>query len=227
MTEDEVANGLYSCLVSTLKEAKGKGLLDDADLASQDMQWLVTCGLALLLTYAANSGTAVPNIALPCPEDRGRRLDASTCPPEFRPYFERWAGLVPRIQTLPQSYVHDLALLVLWKSPITLPKEVPNPFPFFPTPEQQARKEIHEWSSELFTISNAVSIHPSFSPLWKEKLCVALSEQIQTSTVPTVITDHMVCALSTITLRYCTDQATETSGSHHGPRPTFLYKHHP
>ncbi|KAG8696852.1 hypothetical protein FRC09_008222, partial [Ceratobasidium sp. 395] len=194
MIEDEVAYGFYSGLVTTLKNAKDNGLLDNADLVSGDEQRLVICGLALLLAYAAKSETALPGVALPCLEDSNRRLDSSTCPAEFRPYFDRWAGLIPRIQPLPQDYIHDLALLICRKSPSTLSKELPDPFPFLPTPKEQAREDIRDLLSKLSTIANAMSAHPSLSQLWRGKLYAALNEESQVSPsdqVPAVITDHM------------------------------------
>ncbi|KAG8724264.1 hypothetical protein FRC09_020552 [Ceratobasidium sp. 395] len=191
MTEDEAASGLYSCLVTTLKDAKDNNLLDDADLINQDERWLVTCGLTLLLALAANSETTHPSIALPSAENNNRRLDTSTCPPELRPYFDRWAGLAPRIHALPRDHAHDLALLICRKSPITLPREVPDPFPLFPTPEEQAREDVRELSSKLCIISNAISVHAAFMLLWAGNLCGVMREEIQKSTVPAVITDDM------------------------------------
>ncbi|KAG8724268.1 hypothetical protein FRC09_020556 [Ceratobasidium sp. 395] len=196
MTEGEMADGFYSCLVTTLKGAKDSGLLDSADLAGRDEQWLVVCGLALLLAYAAKSETALPGVALSCREDGNRRLDVSTCPHGFRPYFDRWADLIPRIQPLPQSYIHDLALVICRKSPITLSRELPDPFPFLPTPEEQAREDIRDLSSKLSTISNAMSVHPALAQSWRGKLHAALKQGSQVSTssnqfIPAVITDHM------------------------------------
>ncbi|KAG8789403.1 hypothetical protein FRC12_013551 [Ceratobasidium sp. 428] len=194
LTENEVAIGLHSCLVPTLKDAKRNGVLEDTDLVGGDEQWLVIYSLALHLLYSAKSETMVPSIELPGSEDSGRRFNALTCPPEFRPYFDRWASLVSGIQPLPQDYTHDLALLICRKSPITLPKELPDPMPFFPTPEQQAREDIRELSSKLNMISNAISEHGPFSLLWRGKLCAALSEESRTSTgkqVPDIITSDM------------------------------------
>ncbi|KAG8792006.1 hypothetical protein FRC12_007533 [Ceratobasidium sp. 428] len=191
MTEDEAASGLYSCLVTTLKDARDNDLLDDADLVKQDERWLVTCGLTLLLVLAANSETTHPSIALPCAENNNRRLDTSTCPPEFRPYFDRWAGLVSRIKALPRDHSHDLALLICRKPPITLPREVPDPFPFFPTPEEQAREDIRELLSKLCIISNAISVHTGFMILWAGYLYEAMREEIQKSTTPAIITNDM------------------------------------
>ncbi|KAG8777304.1 hypothetical protein FRC12_000438 [Ceratobasidium sp. 428] len=232
MTEDEVTNRLYSRLVTTLKGAKDNGLLSDAGLVSQDERWLVICGLALLLAYAARSETSVPNIALPCPEGSDWRLDASACPSGFRPYFDRWAGLVPRIRALSRDHVHDLALLICRKSPVTLPRELPDPFPFLPTPEEQAREDIRDLSSKLTTISNALSIHSSFSLLWPGKLCMALNEEIQPSTIPAVITIDMTLSevISVLVRHSCPNIVRELDLAsclmHYVPRSGFgeLYR---
>ncbi|KAG8724266.1 hypothetical protein FRC09_020554 [Ceratobasidium sp. 395] len=194
LTEDEVSNGFYSCVLTALKDAKRDSVLGDTDLIGGDEKWLVIYGLSLYLMYSTKSETTLPSIDLSCPKDGDRHLDASTCPSEFRPFFIRWTSLVPRIQPLPQDYTHDLALLICQKSPIILPKELPNPLPFFPTPEQQALEDIRELSSKLNMISNAISEHGSFSPLWKGKLCAALWEEDQTSTceqILAVITPNM------------------------------------
>ncbi|KAG8754546.1 hypothetical protein FRC12_011159 [Ceratobasidium sp. 428] len=194
LTEGETASGFYYCLITALKDAERNGVLDNTDLAGGDEQWLVIYGLSLYLLYSAKLDTTPPSIDLPYPEDNDRHLDALTCPPEFRPYFDRWASLIPRILPLSQDYAHDLALLICQKLPITLPKELPNPLPFFPTPEQQAREDIHDLSSKLNMISNAISEYGSLSSLWKGKLCTALSEESQTITseqVPAIITGDM------------------------------------
>ncbi|KAG8688512.1 hypothetical protein FRC09_012872 [Ceratobasidium sp. 395] len=194
LTEGEVASGFYHCLITAIKDAKRNDVLDNTDLASGDEQWLVIYGLSLHLLYSAKLDTTLPSIELSCPEDSDRRLDASASPPEFRPYFDRWASLIPRIRPLPQYYTHDLALLICRKLPITLPREFPDPLPFFPTPEQQALEDIRELSSKLNMISNAISQYGSFSPLWKGKLRAALSEEsqmIRGEQVPAIITDDM------------------------------------
>ncbi|KAG9125594.1 hypothetical protein FRC07_006960 [Ceratobasidium sp. 392] len=194
MTEDEAANGIYSCLITTLKDSKNDGLLDNSDWVSGEEERLVVCGLELLFLYVAWSETASPSILLPCPEDNGRRLDSSTCPTGLRPYFDRWAGLVPRLQPLFEDHVQDLALLICKKPPITLPKDVPDPFPFSPTPEQSARREIRDLQSELLTISDALSAHASLVSLWKGKLWRVLSEVNDASSsnqIPNVITSNM------------------------------------
>ncbi|KAG9111308.1 hypothetical protein FRC07_008064 [Ceratobasidium sp. 392] len=177
LTEDEVASGIYSCLITTLKVSKNNGLLDSTDWIGGEEERLVVCGLELLLLYAAKSETASPSIPLPCPEDSDRRLDASTCPHGLCPYFDRWAGTAPRLRCLPQDHTRDLTLLICRKPPITLPKEVPDPFPFFPTPEQQAREEARDLVFKLSIISNALSTHLSFTSHWRGKLWAALSEE--------------------------------------------------
>ncbi|KAG9118999.1 hypothetical protein FRC07_006205 [Ceratobasidium sp. 392] len=194
MTEDGVANGIYSCLITTLQDSKNNGLLESADQTSGEEEQLVVRGLALLLLYAAKSETTSPSIPLPCPEDSDRRLYASNCPATFRPYFDRWAGLVPRLRYLPQGHTQDLVLLICRKPLITLPRDIPDPFPFFPTPEQQARKKIRDLSSKLSTISHAISAHASFLSLWRGKTWAGLGEESGLSSpnqVPDVITSSM------------------------------------
>ncbi|KAG8718767.1 hypothetical protein FRC09_012142 [Ceratobasidium sp. 395] len=195
LTEEEAANGLYSSLVVALKVAKHACVLDETDLlVGGDEQWLIIYGLSLYFMYSAKFDATLLSIVLPCLEDSDRRLNASTCPPAFRPYFDRWVDLVPRIQPLSEDYTQDLALLICRKPPITLPKELPDPLPFFLTPEQQAREDIRELSSGLRVISNAISEHASFSPLWRGKLYAALREEDQTITdeqIPAVITGDM------------------------------------
>ncbi|KAG9127217.1 hypothetical protein FRC07_000135 [Ceratobasidium sp. 392] len=177
LTEDETASGIYSLLVTTLKNAKDKGLLDNEDLVNGGEERLVIYGLALLLSCPDfKSETTAPGIALPCPSESNRRLDTLTCPTEFRPYFDRWVELVSRLKPLSEKHAQDLALLICKKSPVTLTEQLPDPYPFFPTSEQKALREIRDLSSEVSTISHAISTHASFSSLWVGKLGAALSE---------------------------------------------------
>ncbi|KAG9090699.1 hypothetical protein FRC06_000919 [Ceratobasidium sp. 370] len=193
MNEDEVASGFYSGLVTALKNGRDKGLLDNEDLIGGEER-LVVCGLALLLSYAASEAeTAAPSIPLPCPEESDRRLDTLTCPSGLYPYFDRWANIVPRIQSLSPDHAVDLAHLICRKMPVTLPKELPDPYPFFPTFEQQARREIRDLSSELFTISHAISTHRSFLSLKNRPLNAVLSENHASSSnqIPPTISSSM------------------------------------
>ncbi|KAG9127448.1 hypothetical protein FRC07_013631 [Ceratobasidium sp. 392] len=206
LTEDETAGGIYSLLVATLKNAKDKGLLDNEDLVSGGEERLVIYGLALLLSCPDfKLETTSPGIALPRPSESNRRLDALTCPTEFRPYFDRWAELASRLKTLSDKHAQDLALLICKKSPVTLTEQLPDPYPFFPTSEQKALREIRDLSSEISTISHAISTHASFSSLWVGKLGAALSEappssnsqalavvghSMKTSEVLTILSQH-------------------------------------
>jgi hypothetical protein len=108
------------------------------------IQLMILSGLALSLYHAAiSSDIASPRIFLPYLGGNGgkhqTRLDTFTCPSGLRPIFDHWTGLVPRIKSLSQEHLLGLAFVLCKKTPITLPAELPDPFPCAPTAGQKCR----------------------------------------------------------------------------------------
>ncbi|KAF8720417.1 hypothetical protein RHS02_09010, partial [Rhizoctonia solani] len=138
LSEEQVMNGFHAFLVSALRHAKVERLLDDELLASAEAD-LMICGPALCLYFAAlRSNTNPPGVPLPRPrgsDEPQKRLTAITCPPGFLPFFELWARAVPKIQSLAPEHTYDLASIICGKAPVTLPADIPSPFPESPTAE--------------------------------------------------------------------------------------------
>ncbi|KAG9123545.1 hypothetical protein FRC07_014780, partial [Ceratobasidium sp. 392] len=162
LTETEVINGFHAFLTSALKHAKAERLLTDDLLASAEAD-LMICGPALCLYFAAlRSNTNPPGVPIPRPRgadpsEPQKRLTAATCPPGFLPFFELWARAVPRIQSLAAEHTYDLACIICNKPPITLPTELPSPFPESPNAEQTALAKVHAVAADLRAVAIEIS----------------------------------------------------------------------
>ncbi|KAB5590325.1 hypothetical protein CTheo_6240 [Ceratobasidium theobromae] len=178
LSEEQVMNGFHAFLVSALRHAKVERLLDDELLASAEAD-LMICGPALCLYFAAlRSNTNPPGV--PLPRSRGsnepqKRLTAATCPPSFGPFFELWARAVPRIQSLAPEHTYDLASIICGKAPVTLPTEIPSPFPESPTPEQAALAKVHAIAADLRAVAIEISQRRTFQLRYQEDLQAALN----------------------------------------------------
>ncbi|KAG8724262.1 hypothetical protein FRC09_020550 [Ceratobasidium sp. 395] len=180
LTEQEVINGFHAFLTSALKHAKAERLLTDDLLASAEAD-LMICGPALCLYFAAlRSNTNPPGVPIPRPRgtdpsEPQKRLTAATCPPGFLPFFELWARAVPRIQSLAAEHTYDLACIICNKQPITLPTDLPSPFPDSPTAEQTALAKVHAIAADLRAVAIEISQRRSFQVRYTEDLQAALN----------------------------------------------------
>ncbi|KAG8715768.1 hypothetical protein FRC08_010189 [Ceratobasidium sp. 394] len=183
LTEAEVINGFHAFLTSALKHAKAERLLTDDLLASAEAD-LMICGKfgpALCLYFAAlRSNTNPPGVPLPRPRgadpsEPQKRLTAATCPPGFIPFFELWARAVPRIQSLAAEHTYDLACIICNKQPITLPTDLPSPFPDSPTAEQTALAKVHAIAADIRAVAIEISQRRSFQLRYTEDLQAALN----------------------------------------------------
>ncbi|KAH7342166.1 hypothetical protein B0J17DRAFT_704622 [Rhizoctonia solani] len=178
LNEEQVMNGFHAFLVSALRHAKVERLLDDDLLASAEAD-LMICGPALCLYFAAlRSNTNPPGVPLPRPRGSNepqKRLTAATCPPGFLPFFELWARAVPKIQSLAPEHTYDLASIICGKAPITLPTELPSPFPESPSGEQTILARVHAIAADLRAVAIEISQRRSFQVRYQEDLQAALN----------------------------------------------------
>jgi hypothetical protein len=194
LTEGEVMEGFRSSLVVSLRVAKGQGLVGNEELAGPEEQ-LVICGelhervcfillteylgLALWLYYAAlSSGTTSSSIPLHFPKDNDNRqttLNDITCPRGCLRFLNRWRGIAPRIKSLSEEHIFDLACIICKKPPTTLPAQLPVPFPFDPTAEEELLAALHGISADLCTIAVGISRQTSFQSERTESLSKALA----------------------------------------------------
>ncbi|CAE6527031.1 unnamed protein product [Rhizoctonia solani] len=178
LNEEQVMNGFHAFLVSALRHAKVERLLDDDLLASAEAD-LMICGPALCLYFAAlRSNTNPPGVPLPRPRGSNepqKRLTAATCPPGFLPFFELWARAVPKIQSLAPEHTYDLASIICGKAPVTLPAELPSPFPESPSGEQTILARVHAIAADLRAVAIEISQRRSFQVRYQEDLQAALN----------------------------------------------------
>jgi hypothetical protein len=194
LTEDEVMEGFGSSLVVALRIAKGQGLVGNEELAGSDEQ-LVICGelhehvclillmeypgLALCLYHASlSSDAASPSIPLHFPKDNDihqTTLNNITCPRGCLRFLNRWRGIVPRIKSVSEEHIFDLACIICKKPPTTLPAQLPVPFPFDPTAEEELLAALHGISADLCTIAVGISRQTSFQLGRTESLSKALT----------------------------------------------------
>ncbi|KAG8716379.1 hypothetical protein FRC08_009547 [Ceratobasidium sp. 394] len=179
LTEPEVINGFHAFLTSALKHAKAERLLTDDLLASAEAD-LMICPALCLYFAALRSNTNPPGVPLPRPRgadpsEPQKRLTAATCPPGFIPFFELWARAVPRIQSLAAEHTYDLACIICNKQPITLPTELPSPFPDSPTAEQTALAKVHAIAADIRAVAIEISQRRSFQLRYTEDLQAALN----------------------------------------------------
>ncbi|QRV89326.1 hypothetical protein RhiJN_17344 [Ceratobasidium sp. AG-Ba] len=180
LSEQEVINGFHAFLTSALKHAKAERLLSDDLLASAEAD-LMICGPALCLYFAAlRSNTSPPGVPIPRPRgsdpsEPQKRLTAATCPPGFLPFFDLWARAVPRIQSLAAEHTYDLACIICGKQPITLPIELPSPFPDSPSADQTALAKVHAIAADLRAVAIEISQRRSFQIRYTEDLQAALN----------------------------------------------------
>ncbi|KAJ1307152.1 hypothetical protein OPQ81_001269 [Rhizoctonia solani] len=178
LSEEQVINGFHAFLVSALRHAKVERLLDDQLLASAEAD-LMICGPALCLYFAAlRSNTNPPGVPLPRPRgsnESQKRLTATTCPPGFLPFFELWARAVPKIQALAPEHTYDLASIICGKAPVTLPAELPSPFPESPSAEQTILAKVHAIAADLRAVAIEISQRRSFQLRYQEDLQSALN----------------------------------------------------
>ncbi|CAE6497287.1 unnamed protein product [Rhizoctonia solani] len=178
LSEEQVMNGFHAFLVSALRHAKVERLLDDELLASAEAD-LMICGPALCLYFAAlRSNTNPPGVPLPRPrgsDEPQKRLTAITCPPGFLPFFELWARAVPKIQSLAPEHTYDLASIICGKAPVTLPADIPSPFPESPTAEQTILSKVHAIAADLRAVAIEISQRRSFQVRYQEDLQAALN----------------------------------------------------
>ncbi|CAE6501503.1 unnamed protein product [Rhizoctonia solani] len=178
LNEEQVMNGFHAFLISALRHAKVERLLDDELLASAEAD-LMICGPALCLYFAAlRSNTTPPGVPLPRPRGSSepqKRLTAATCPPGFLPFFELWARAVPKIQALAPEHTYDLASIICGKSPVTLPTELPSPFPESPSAEQTILAKVHAIAADLRAVAIEISQRRSFQVRYQEDLQAALN----------------------------------------------------
>ncbi|KAG9098579.1 hypothetical protein FS749_003473 [Ceratobasidium sp. UAMH 11750] len=179
LTEAEVINGFHAFLTSALKHAKAERLLTDDLLASAEAD-LMICPALCLYFAALRSNTNPPGVPLPRPRgadpsEPQKRLTAATCPPGFIPFFELWARAVPRIQSLAAEHTYDLACIICNKQPITLPSDLPSPFPDSPTTEQTALAKVHAIAADIRAVAIEISQRRSFQLRYTEDLQAALN----------------------------------------------------
>ncbi|KAF8595738.1 hypothetical protein BDV93DRAFT_456195 [Ceratobasidium sp. AG-I] len=178
LTEEQVMNGFHAFLVSALRHAKAERLLTDELLASAEAD-LMICGPALCLYFAAlRSNTNPPGVPLPRPrgsDEPQKRLSAATCPPGFLPFFELWARAVPRIQSLAPEHTFDLASIICNKAPVTLPADLPSPFPDSPSGDQTILAKVHAIAADLRAVAIEISQRRSFQLRYTEDLQAALN----------------------------------------------------
>ncbi|CAE6476905.1 unnamed protein product [Rhizoctonia solani] len=178
LNEEQVMNGFHAFLISALRHAKVERLLDDELLASAEAD-LMICGPALCLYFAAlRSNTNPPGVPLPRPRGSNepqKRLTAATCPDGFLPFFELWARAVPKIQSLAPEHTYDLASIICGKAPVTLPAELPSPFPESPSSEQTILSRVHSIAADLRAVAIEISQRRSFQLRYQEDLQAALN----------------------------------------------------
>ncbi|CAE6341028.1 unnamed protein product [Rhizoctonia solani] len=178
LNEEQVMNGFHAFLISALRHAKVERLLDDELLASAEAD-LMICGPALCLYFAAlRSNTNPPGVPLPRPrgsDEPQKRLTATTCPPGFLPFFELWARAVPKIQSLAPEHTYDLASIICGKAPVTLPAEIPSPFPESPNAEQTVLAKVHAIAADLRAVAIEISQRRSFQVRYQDDLQAALN----------------------------------------------------
>ncbi|CAE6469758.1 unnamed protein product [Rhizoctonia solani] len=178
LTEEQVMNGFHAFLISALRHAKVERLLDDELLASAEAD-LMICGPALCLYFAAlRSNTSPPGVPLPRPrgsDEPQKRLTATTCPHGFLPFFELWARAVPKIQSLAPEHTYDLASIICGKAPVTLPTEIPSPFPESPSAEQTILAKVHAIAADLRAVAIEISQRRSFQVRYQDDLQAALN----------------------------------------------------
>ncbi|CAE6472438.1 unnamed protein product [Rhizoctonia solani] len=178
LSEEQVIKGFHAFLISALRHAKVERLLDDELLASAEAD-LMICGPALCLYFAAlRSNTNPPGVPLPRPRGSNepqKRLTSVTCPPGFLPFFELWARAVPKIQALAPEHTYDLASIICGKAPVTLPTELPSPFPESPSSEQTILAKVHAIAADLRAVAIEISQRRSFQLRYQEDLQAALN----------------------------------------------------
>jgi hypothetical protein len=201
--------GFRSSLVTSLKGAREEGLVGNEELAGAEEHLIISgkspeqfifilfmfcVGLALFLCHAARgSDPTTPSIPLLCLEGGDKRqasLNASTCPDGCLPFVARWKITVPRIASLSEEYFPDLPCVICKKRPIKLTAQLPEPFPFSPTPEEDALFNIHGISADLRTIAAGICHHKSFQSQRIESLRDALTPS--TKEIEDVIDSQMV-----------------------------------
>jgi hypothetical protein len=218
LTEDEVMEGFRSSLVVSLRVAKGQGLVGNEELAGPEGQ-LIICGelhericfillteylgLALCLYHAALSFDAVsPSIPLHFPQDNNNRqttLNDVSCPRECLRFLNRWRGIVPRIKSLSEECIFDLACVICKRAPVSLPAQLPDPFPFDPTAEEEVLAALHGISADLRTIAVGISRQMSFQSTRTESLIEALTPSAED--IEAVIGSNIVS--SSVMLIWC------------------------
>ncbi|KAF8748445.1 hypothetical protein RHS01_10835 [Rhizoctonia solani] len=160
LSEEQVMNGFHAFLVSALRHAKVERLLDDELLASAEAD-LMICGPALCLYFAAlRSNTNPPGVPLPRP--RGVMSPKSDllrlhAPLDFSPSLNYGLEQSPRY------------------TPVTLPADIPSPFPESPTAEQTILSKVHAIAADLRAVAIEISQRRSFQVRYQEDLQAALN----------------------------------------------------
>lgn len=86
-----------------------------------------------------------------------------------------WARAVPRIQSLAPEHTFDLASIICNKAPVTLPSDLPSPFPDSPSAEQTVLAKVHAIAADLRAVAIEISQRRSFQLRYTEDLQAALN----------------------------------------------------
>jgi hypothetical protein len=97
---------------------------------------------------------------------------------------------VPRIKSLSEECIFDLACVICKKPPTTLPAQLPVPFPFFPTAAEEVLASLHGISADLSTVAVGIFRQASFQSRRTESLSEALT--LSTEDIERMVEGRMV-----------------------------------
>ncbi|KAG9091957.1 hypothetical protein FS749_016119 [Ceratobasidium sp. UAMH 11750] len=151
LSEGGVLNAFNFFLDSAIADARGQGLIP-YESGGNEPHVIITGSALCLYSAAIRSETTLPSVLLPHFGGIPKRLHYNTCPDPFVGLFQRWAEIVPQIQSLSKHQKADLENVICNGPLVPL-----RPAPYHPYMGHSAYNPIHRIAESLRILAQDIS----------------------------------------------------------------------